>query len=394
MTRRFGSLLGLMVGFCLLAAADQAEAQRRFRDLRIQQNTLRNPREFQGRLGSDSFSRFRADAYRLRRQQRRAPGRIFNLPGSQFRSIPRPRLPRGAGGYGTSGRINAGLLPRSGSSRGINYGIRSAPSADRFAAWRGGQILTDEGIILPRIEELDQYGYYDSSLQAFEPVQGDKLGRVSTPSVKAAAAAGGEPSFSTGSEQDRQWSELFANKTKIYTTRQLSAARTYLRDRRFSQAVAAYRAALELDPKNVQARIGVVYALIACRRYQAAGLNIVRLYKDDPAFWKSRCNLRGCLGGSYPQLLEDSRSLVALLDQYINTHDYERPSGPNEYMLMGNLCKAYLAWLKGDESGILDALRNAAAASPFHAQVQQMYRRFAGLEAEPAQQPLQIKPLG
>jgi len=391
----------------LTLGAGLAEAQQGFSNLRTRQTGLSNPKTFQGRTSGFSSSQFRGSSYGLSRSRGRAGGgSTYRLPGSITSGSPSRPASRGSPFSMVNTPRGSGLSLSSGQASGASYRTGSIGNAAnpfrpnvRLGIGQSG-ISPNETLVFSAdnltAEQTNQLRWQIATQQAFTVWQGKALARPTLPAPgdKPIAVPKDNESAEPSETSSQSIYEPLTTRKNLYVAQQLSAARKHLGKRKYPQAVEAYRSVLGLDSKSIPARIGVVYGLVSCHRYQAAALNIIKLYSVEPMFWKSRYDLQASLGSDWQKLLEAVQEINVDLDKYIDSYSSATDARKsNNIVARAYLCKAYLAWLNGDQRSILQALQSAAKAVPSHPDVQQMYRKFAGLKEIPQHQ-FELTPAG
>lgn len=398
---RSGSVI-LSVGILLLATGvGQGQRQRQFQNLRTGVTGLADVRNFQGSLGSSQLSRFRNTTYGLQGRSNQTAGSLYRgsgVGGNYSTSLNTGSLNTGAASARVLAPINVSLS-RGGPGGGSTYGIGLSRRLGRpnFAI---DQVGPGQVIWLASgqtASQEDQHGWEAEPSSALVPWQGSLLARPrpsgpADPNVPRRYRQTIEPVQATTQRALRPRE----SKSQKFIAQQMSAARRYIQAGRFEQAIVALRAVLELDSKCTPARIGIIYTMLATGRYRSSGLHIIWLHQIEPGFWKQTYDLRKSLGNNYAALIENQSDILADLGRHIKlyTYDAEIDTAPGELPVSagGYLGKAYMAWLRGDRSGVEQALQASAKDAPYHPEVQQMYNSFIGLRAELPKKDLLLKP--
>jgi hypothetical protein len=323
----------------------------------------------------------------------------YSSGGTNFGSVSLSSSNRGISGGGMSQSSNRLWSGGSGSSSAWNLGARSLPGMGVGAGATGGLFGgADPIILLPEEEDSIENSYRreweESAQAAICPFQEKKLQRpnldteITTNSEAGNSEDLQDPFYNSFMQTEKLG--LTTSQGSLYTAQQISMARKYVRQGKFDQALNCYQAARSVDPKNVNALIGISLSHILTGKLQAGGLSVSFMAERYPEFWKESPDFMATFGAPASEILNRIALVEPEIDQYLSTYRARDSREMADNIRLANLSKMFLAWLKSDEAGMKADIQAAAEATPLDAQVQRLCRDMVGFEPRAA---LKFQPL-
>ena len=184
-------------------------------------------------------------------------------------------------------------------------------------------------------------------------------------------------------------------RTGLFAARQMVVARGYIGQKLYEQALMSYEAAENLDSRSANPVVGTVFCLLMTGRYRASGGKVLRLARVSPEFWKEPVEYAAVFGVPREQILNSLSQIEGQIDDFIAAHDPTDPTArAQEHVMLAHLSKLYIAWLKQDPASIQQTIERASKASPFHREVQALYRKITGKDVGEGVELKDLSPVG
>jgi len=375
-------LVGGLAGIFLISTP--AGAQSRFSGLRAQgSNPTRGFKTFSSGVSSGMLS----SAYSLPSSSYRGGSLgVQGLPGtngssSRYYNTPSPSsfgslsLSGGTGYRGSNSGSFANSLEAFSAS---SYNAPVFNPNDSFFSKSGGDIIP-LAPTAPSVTEAFELARAASALEATKPFVEKELQRPAKNQSTTRPVSdltrdieGRDDIFSSDSNG------ITTNKGALITAQQISKARDMVRQKMYIQAFNFYKAARTVDQKNVNSLIGMIYCQIMNGRFQVAGLEVLQLAQDSPAFWVMEPNFNAVFSIPGDEIARRFLDVEPRIDTILSFYRPEEEKSLAEDMKLICLSKMFIAWLKQDQEGIRTSAELAAKLAPLDAPIQQLYHKIIG----------------
>ncbi|MFA5864190.1 MAG: tetratricopeptide repeat protein [Phycisphaerae bacterium] len=220
-------------------------------------------------------------------------------------------------------------------------------------------------ILLPRSADFYEARNRESDIEAFKPFVDNGLLRSSKGTLPIQTQDIKLNSISTATTTAQG---------AFYAAQQISRARNYIRQGMYEQALNCYQAARDIDEKNTNSLIGIIYCHIMSGKFQVGGLCVLRLFEQSPDFWRQEPDFIAIFSVSRFDIVKKTLEVEPEIDRLFKLYHVNDGNQVSEDLKQVYLSKTFIAWLKGDSESMKINITAAAKMAPLDGSVQQLYR--------------------